>query len=207
MVAKLTSVYYSICSATLGIVFFGTPHQGGHLARVIKLFVKLARAVPRSPHNTFLSALKKGDHSATEILLNFRHIEHNYQYLSFYETSPLKCSGVVSEYFPQQIFLSANHFIKTVKKKSATLGLPLTREKRIPLKTDHEGICKFASEDSEDYKHVSELIVELVASNMGDQKEPSLTKSFKSRDTTLVDESPRTGHCNSTERSYGLTRY
>lgn len=177
------------------------------MARVRKLLVKLARTVPRSPRNTFLSALKKGDHSATETLLNFRHIQHNYQYLSFYETLPLKCSGVVSECFPQKLSLSANHFIKAVKKRSAILGLPLTREKRIPLKSDHEGICKFVSEDSEDYRHASELIVELVISAMEDRKEPSLNKSFKSRDTTLVDESARTGHCKSTERSYGLTKY
>lgn len=46
-------------------------------------------------------------------------------------------------------------------KESATLGLPGTREKQIPLDADHSKICKFESEDSPIYKQVADNVSEL----------------------------------------------
>lgn len=49
-----------------------------------------------------------------------------------------------------------------VDKKSATLGLPGTREVSIGLDSDHDGICKFSSVTDDMYEQVSGNIVELV---------------------------------------------
>ncbi|GMG10971.1 unnamed protein product [Aspergillus oryzae] len=48
--------------------------------------------------------------------------------------------------------------------RSATLGLPDSREMVVALDADHESICRLASEDDDDYRRVSSLIVELDAS-------------------------------------------
>lgn len=60
------------------------------------------------------------------------------------------------------------------------------------MNANHEAICQFASEDSETYKHVSNLIVDFVHSAMavpknGLDKAPSLVESFESLNTTLVE--------------------
>lgn len=44
---------------------------------------------------------------------------------------------------------------KIVEKDSAVLGLPDSREQTVALDADHEEICKFASEEDEDYQHIS----------------------------------------------------
>jgi hypothetical protein len=51
-----------------------------------------------------------------------------------------------------------------VDKKSATLGLAGVRERQIPLDADHNGVCKFASAEGDDYEQVSFNIVKLVKS-------------------------------------------
>jgi len=51
-----------------------------------------------------------------------------------------------------------------VDQKSATLGLPGVRERQIPMEADHNGICKFASAEGDDYEQVSFNLVRLVNS-------------------------------------------
>ena len=49
-------------------------------------------------------------------------------------------------------------------KKLATLGLARVRERQIPIETNHNGVCKFASAKGDDYEQVSFNIVRLVKS-------------------------------------------
>ena len=72
---------------------------------------------------------------------------------------------------------------KIVEMRSATLGLPDSSETVLALDADQKSICRFASEDDDDYQRVSSLIVELVAS----ANEPSL-KSFSTPGPTYVAE-------------------
>jgi hypothetical protein len=51
-----------------------------------------------------------------------------------------------------------------VDKKSATLGLAGVRERQIPMEADHNGVCKFASAEGDDYEQVSFNLVKLVKS-------------------------------------------
>ncbi|OJJ87138.1 uncharacterized protein ASPGLDRAFT_80025 [Aspergillus glaucus CBS 516.65] len=166
--AKLGDVYSSIFKATFGVVFFGTPHRGSPLARIGDVFAKVARAVLNTPNNTFMNALKKDDLYATELSSNFQQIQEQYQYLNFYETLPLKSFNLI------------------VEKSSAVLGLPDTREKKIALNANHEEICRFASEDDENYRHVSAFLVDLVKTRM-DFEEQSIVESFNSLSSTLMD--------------------
>ena len=48
-------------------------------------------------------------------------------------------------------------------KKSATLGLPGTREKQIAMDADHSQICKFERDDDDAYEQVADNMVELIA--------------------------------------------
>lgn len=94
--AKLGQKYNSICSATFGIAFFGTPHRGSSWACIGDVFAKVARAILRNPSNTFLNALTKEDLYANELSANFQQLQENYRYLNFHETLPLKKIGLVS---------------------------------------------------------------------------------------------------------------
>ncbi|KAE8321654.1 hypothetical protein BDV39DRAFT_210507 [Aspergillus sergii] len=163
--ARLGISYETIGASTIGIAFFGTPHQGSRLAPIGDVFAKIVRAILRHPRNTFMNALKSDDLYAREISSNFQQLFEKYRYLNFCETLPLKNFGLI------------------VEMRSATLGLPDSRETVVALDADHESICRFASEDDDDYRRVSSLIVELAAS----VTEPSL-RSFSTSGSTYVAE-------------------
>lgn len=88
---------------------------------------------------------------------------------------------------PFKLLLRTLIQIKIVEKSSAILGLPDTREKKIALNANHEEICRFASEDDENYRHVSAFLVDLVKTRM-DSEEQSIVQSFNSLGSTLVDD-------------------
>ncbi|KAI9376511.1 hypothetical protein BJX61DRAFT_538748 [Aspergillus egyptiacus] len=170
--AKLGVTFSSIRMATYGIVFFGTPHRGSHLAKLGETVAKAVRAFLRSPSNTFINALKEDDLYANELSENFQQLLEDYKYINFYETLPLRSLGLI------------------VEKKSATLGLPDSREMTVAVAGDHESICRFASEEDENYKHISALITRFAAIAMNNCDEASMFGS--STGTTVVtDESGR----------------
>ncbi|KAL4870668.1 hypothetical protein BDV12DRAFT_195147 [Aspergillus spectabilis] len=154
--AKLGSTYNSIQLATYGIAFFGTPHRGSHLAKIGDIMAKAARAFFRTPNNTFINALKENDLYANELSANFQQLLGDYKYINFYETLPLRSLGLI------------------VEKQSAIFGLPDSREITVALAGDHETICRYPSEENDNYKHVSGLITKLAAIAMKDCNEASL---------------------------------
>ncbi|KAL2829596.1 hypothetical protein BJY01DRAFT_254948 [Aspergillus pseudoustus] len=166
--AKLGAIYDSIRIATYGIAFFGTPHRGSHLAKMGETVAKAVRAFLRTPNNTFINALKENDLYANELSANFQQLLEDYQYINFYETLPLRSLGII------------------VEKKSATFGLPDTREITIAVAGDHESICRFRSEDDDNYIHVSGLILKFAAIAMHEGDTTSLFRGSFSKDTTLV---------------------
>ncbi|BCS00763.1 uncharacterized protein AKAW2_51104S [Aspergillus luchuensis] len=166
--AKLSATYGSICTSTFGIVFFGTPHRGTHLARVGGVAAKFVRALLGTASNTLLKALSKGSLYALELSANFDKLLENYKYLSFYETLPFKSIGIV------------------VGKDSAVLGLPDSREKAIALNADHEEICRFHCDKDDRYQYVSSLIVEMA--NSGTETRQLTSCLDESESTLVVDE-------------------
>lgn len=96
MQAKLGEKYFSICAATYGIAFFGTPHRGSVFARFGDIIAKITRTILRNPGNTFMAALKQNELYASELFSNFQQLVESYQFLSFYETRSFKNLGLVS---------------------------------------------------------------------------------------------------------------
>ncbi|KAL1999850.1 hypothetical protein VTN02DRAFT_3893 [Thermoascus thermophilus] len=170
--AKLGERYNSIYAATYGIAFFGTPHRGSPYAGIGDIAAKVVRGVLRNPSNTFMKALKKAELYAGELFQNFQQQSEKYQFLSFYETRPLKKIGVI------------------VDKSSAVLNLPDARETRIALDADHKTMCKFASPDEENYKHVSANIVHLANSATKAFEERSLVEDLKTPETMATVQEP-----------------
>jgi len=144
--AKLSEKHTSIRTSTYGIVFFGTPHQGGNHAKLGDIAATVVKTVLRNPNNTFMESLRKDSLYSEELIQNFRHQLEDYYVLSFFETRPFKKFGLI------------------VDKKSATLGLSDTRETQIALDADHNTVCKFASPDGDDYEQVSGNVVFLAES-------------------------------------------
>ncbi|KAL4755150.1 hypothetical protein BDW72DRAFT_55081 [Aspergillus terricola var. indicus] len=172
--AKLGHTYHSIQMATYGIAFFGTPHRGSQLAKLGETVAKAVRVFLRTPNNTFINALKENDLYANELSANFGQLLEDYKYINFYETLPLRSLGII------------------VEAKSATLGLPDSREITVALLGDHESICRFASEEDDNYKHVAGLITRFAAIAMRECEEASLFGDLSTESTlaglNLVDQ-------------------
>ncbi|KAL4963231.1 uncharacterized protein BDV14DRAFT_177008 [Aspergillus stella-maris] len=166
--AKLGHAYQSIQAATYGIVFFGTPHRGSHLAKLGETLAKAVRAFLRTPNNTFINALKENDLYANELSANFQQLLEDYKYINFYETLPLRSLGII------------------VEKSSSTFGLPDSRELAVALLGDHESICRYMDEEDDNYKHVSGLITRFADIAMRECEETSLF-GVDSRSSTLVE--------------------
>jgi hypothetical protein len=74
-----------------------------------------------------------------------------------------------------------------VEKKSATLGLADTREMTVAVAGDHESICRFRSEEDDNYIHVSGLITRFAAIAMQESDKASLFGgSFYTKPTPVV---------------------
>ncbi|KAI9828117.1 MAG: hypothetical protein M1832_003644 [Thelocarpon impressellum] len=163
--AKLNSTYRPTCSATRGIAFFGTPHNGGRHAKLGDVAAYIARGVLGNPPNTLMAALKEDSLVGDYLRDDFRHQVEDYHVLSFYETRPYSWSlGLI------------------VDKKSATLGLSGAREKQIAVDTHHSDICKFASADGDDFKLVAGSLVELVDRAVVASQEP---RPLRAQDVAL----------------------
>ncbi|KAI2471901.1 Alpha/Beta hydrolase protein [Annulohypoxylon bovei var. microspora] len=88
------SLYRNINKSTYGIVFFGTPHNGGAYAEIGHQIAKFCRYILRNPSNTFMHALKKNSVFLDSITGDFRHQLEKLEIISFYETQPLSYLGI-----------------------------------------------------------------------------------------------------------------
>jgi len=93
--AKLDHTYEKLRVSTYGIMFFGTPHQGGNHARLGDVIASVARYVLRNPSNTLMEALKRDSILADILADSFRHQLEDYQMISCYETRPQGKTGLV----------------------------------------------------------------------------------------------------------------
>lgn len=91
------------------------------------------------------------------------------------------------------LFLNLITSQKIVPKESAILGLP--KEQAIAMNANHEEICRFSSEEDEDYKHVSRLIVDLVNSEIEGRKGLTLVERLCNLDTSSADDLVKPSFC------------
>lgn len=88
--------YQSIYDATLGLVFFGTPHRGSEKAVYGKVLANVAQTVAHRPKASLLSALQTNSDVFLRLTTDFRFQLRRYQVVSFYEQRPMKVfSGLV----------------------------------------------------------------------------------------------------------------
>jgi protein SERAC1 len=83
--AKLNGSYGTIIKSTCGMVFFGTPHRGGHGATVAKHAARALSVFTGQPSNTLLSALEKKSFSSESLTQHFQMISEDFMVLSFFE--------------------------------------------------------------------------------------------------------------------------
>ncbi|KAK0621967.1 hypothetical protein B0T17DRAFT_307871 [Bombardia bombarda] len=159
--------YKKIVSSTYGIVFFGTPHNGGNHAGIGSVAAKIARAVLGNPNSGFMEVLQSRSYALDNITESFRPFLEDFQFISFYETKNFRHTRDVSLYRYHTLNpLELTHLLTLtqliVPKKSAVLGLAPEREKQIGLAADHSGICKFSSPSDPMYQQVSDNITTMI---------------------------------------------
>jgi hypothetical protein len=88
--ARLEPRYKSICDATLGILFFGTPHRGSDKAVYGKVLANVAQTLVHRPSSRLVSALQTNSDVLLRLTSDFRHQLPRYQIVSFYEQRPMK---------------------------------------------------------------------------------------------------------------------
>jgi hypothetical protein len=94
--ARLNPENNPIRTATHGIAFFGTPHQGSGLSNVGEVVAKIVRTTLRKPPNSLLESLKKNSDFLTKLTGDFKHQYEDYKILSVYERVPVKGLNKVS---------------------------------------------------------------------------------------------------------------
>lgn len=96
--------------------------------------------------------------------------------------------------------------IKVVEKRSAALGSPASRETVVALNASHSQICRFASEDDEEYQRVSQLIADLASSAIEDVMERSLPDSPNYSESTMLEDHLEAGFCKMNKKRLGCWR-
>lgn len=84
--------------ATLGLIFFGTPHRGSDKATYGKVIVNLAQFMSHRPSSHLMAALQTNSNVLLRLTSDFRFQLSDYQVYSFYEQRPMKgLSSLVRE--------------------------------------------------------------------------------------------------------------
>ncbi|OTB19701.1 hypothetical protein K445DRAFT_52537 [Daldinia sp. EC12] len=135
-------IYRPILEATRLLVFFATPHRGGNYANIGDVVAKIVKfGSGNRRNNKLLDELKRNSDSATKRFAQSRHIYERCLIVNFFEGESYGKLGII------------------VNQNSATLGLPGSREKQVPVAANHSSICKFDSIDNANCKLVLGTIV------------------------------------------------
>ncbi|KAI9808253.1 MAG: hypothetical protein M1825_004710 [Sarcosagium campestre] len=133
--AKLEPRYQSIKDATLGIIFFGTPHRGSDKATYGKVLATVAQFMSHRPPPRLVAALQTNSDVLLRLTSDFRFQLPDYQVYSFFELRPMK-----------------GHSTLIVEKHSALLET--NHEEQIPVDADHSAMCKFETEADDTFEKV-----------------------------------------------------
>ena len=85
--------YKLIKDHTLGIVFFGTPHQGSGKANYGKILANVAAGVMHKPKSRLVHALQSNSDTLMKLTSEFKYEADNIKIMTFYETKPM---GILS---------------------------------------------------------------------------------------------------------------
>ena len=124
--------YKKILDHTLGIVFFGTPHQGSAKANYGSVLANVATGVIHKPKSKLLKNLKSNSNALMDLTRQFKYLPH-LRIVTFYEMKPM-----------------AGFSSLIVEKHSALLEV--NGEDQIGLDANHRDVCKFGSQEDETYQ-------------------------------------------------------
>jgi hypothetical protein len=136
--SKLSEGLYDLIrESTRGIIFFGTPHQGGNGVTLGRVAARIVTAVGGSVSNDLLHYLDKDSANVENAHEDFRYQVNDYQIVTFFETrkTKLKKSGFMGKYIKAFV----------VDAKSAKMGVG--HEIQLSMDSDHTMMCKFSGRD------------------------------------------------------------
>jgi hypothetical protein len=168
--------YKSIHDSTRVVIFFGTPHRGGHLATLSDHMARVCRVVSGNVRNNIMETLRRDSMFAGYINKDFarRAQALEMRLLNFIENLPIdRYIGLVSVLFGASVvcprpmesqFLVGIGclFVQAVPSSSATLDWSEPAETQVRLQVTHTAICKF-SEKNEMYKVTEDNLCELLS--------------------------------------------
>jgi hypothetical protein len=94
-VASRDPTFKHLHTATHGIIFLGTPHQGSSLAETGITFANMVRYAYPKIRTQLLEALKQDSPTLQDLADDFRHLYPEFEIVSCYERQPTKY-GIVS---------------------------------------------------------------------------------------------------------------
>ncbi|MCJ1267070.1 hypothetical protein MMC22_006955, partial [Lobaria immixta] len=150
--ARLEPQYQFICDATLGIIFFGTPHRGSEKALYGTVLENIAQTMTHQPNSRLLKALQTNSDVLLRLTSDFRHQLSQYHIVSFYEQQPMRI------------------FSDLIVEKHSAL-LEVEHEEQIPVDANHSMMCKFETNGNETYEKVYKRIRRM-------SRDPEPTKTF-----------------------------
>ncbi|KAF4628203.1 hypothetical protein G7Y89_g9950 [Cudoniella acicularis] len=154
--------YANIFNATIGIIFFGTPHRGSKVADYGLMLARVPYALSLRDNPVLLEALKKGNEGLGKLTEEFKALMERggKEVVSFYETKK-EGVGIVK--------------MLVVEKTSALLKSPderdLPYEEAIPVTASHRDICRFASSADTTYKSAVQRIKNIYKARLGSRTE------------------------------------
>ncbi|KAK3331711.1 hypothetical protein B0T19DRAFT_85724 [Cercophora scortea] len=123
-----------IFTATIGVVFMGTPHRGSDKESLGQVVAKVAKATLRHPNDQLLASLATDSHILEKQRNEFVGVSENLQIVCIYEELAMPVLGLI------------------VPQASAVYEGTNVRDDSV--NADHSGMVKFAGRDTIGYKRV-----------------------------------------------------
>lgn len=125
-------VHGQTLTCTKGIAFFGTPHSGGHGARLGDNIVRVLHAVTGNVRNDIMEWLRTDSFLSNHLAENFARRAKNMRVVSFMENLPI-----------------SKHYGLVVPQSSSGLNWQEPAETRVLMEANHTSICKFSSPEDD----------------------------------------------------------
>jgi len=132
--------YSSIRDASIGVLFFGTPHQENDKMTYGSVLANVARKLSYRPLPTLINALENNSDELQQLNTHFKVQSLRYHIVSFYEQRPIHLDLVVEK---QSVLLDVEH------------------EDAIPVYADHRQMCKFEKDDDDTFQTVWKKIEQI----------------------------------------------
>lgn len=136
--------YKKILDHTVGVIFFGTPHQGAGKANYGTVLANVATGVMHKPKSKLVKALQSHSNTLMDLTRQFKFLSH-LRIVTFYETKTM---------------IGFSSLI--VEKHSALLEV--NGEDQLGVDANHRDMCKFGGRDDEIYQM---LVTRLKRMQMG----------------------------------------